>query len=79
MTLKKILLSIKQERKKWLNPVRLQCIFFERDYNISFPSIGQKLGGRDHTTVIHSCEKIKEEIKNNPGLIRELTEIRSML
>ena len=26
----------------------------------SFPEIGQVFGGRDHTTVIHACEKISE-------------------
>ena len=44
---------------------------------LSFPEIGQKLGGRDHSTVIHACEKIKKEesidevIKQDLVLIRE--------
>ena len=33
------------------------------DFSISYPSIGEKLGGRDHTTVIHSYEKIKKRLK----------------
>ena len=31
----------------------------------SFPRIGIEFGGRDHTTVIHACNKIELEIKNN--------------
>lgn len=31
----------------------------------SFPRIGIEFGGRDHTTVIHACNKIDLEIKNN--------------
>ena len=49
------------------------------DFNVSFPSIGEKMGGRDHTTVIHSCEKIKEELKTNPLLISEISQIRAMM
>jgi ATPase involved in DNA replication initiation len=28
--------------------------------NYSLPEIGESFGGRDHTTVIHACKKIKE-------------------
>jgi chromosomal replication initiator protein len=49
------------------------------DFCISYPSIGEKLGGRDHTTVIHSCEKIKKDILVDELLLREIQEIRSMI
>jgi chromosomal replication initiator protein len=48
------------------------------DFNISFPLIGQKLGGRDHTTVIHSCEKIKRDIKLDSILAQEIEQIRAL-
>ena len=31
----------------------------------SFPKIGIEFGGKDHSTVMHSCEKIELEIKTN--------------
>ncbi len=34
----------------------------------SFPKIGIEFGGKDHSTVMHSCEKIAQEIENNKGL-----------
>ena len=49
------------------------------DFNISYPSIGEKLGGRDHTTVIHSYEKIKNDIKTDLILNKEINQIRGML
>ena len=49
------------------------------DFSISYPSIGQKLGGRDHTTVIHSCEKMKNDLKNNRELVEEIDQIRVLL
>jgi hypothetical protein len=51
----------------------------KEDFNISFPTIGEKLGGRDHTTVIHSCEKIKRDIKVDNTLFQQINQIRSML
>ena len=32
---------------------------------LSFPKIGEYFGGRDHTTVLHAYEKIRDEIKFN--------------
>jgi chromosomal replication initiator protein len=49
------------------------------DFSISFPSIGDKLGGRDHTTVIHSYEKMKDEVKTDTLLAQEINQLRSML
>ena len=49
------------------------------EFNVSYPSIGEKLGGRDHTTVIHSCEKIKEEVKTNNTLEQEIEHIRALI
>lgn len=32
--------------------------------NLSFPQIGDRFGGRDHSTVLHACDKIKQKIKS---------------
>jgi chromosomal replication initiator protein len=34
----------------------------------SLPEIGEFFGGRDHTTVIHACDKIIEDLKVKPGM-----------
>jgi len=49
------------------------------DFNTSYPYIGQKLGGRDHTTVIHAYEKIKKDLLINTILSQELEQIKSIL
>ena len=53
----------KTRRKEVVKPRQLVMYILRQDFGVSYPLIGQKLGGRDHTTVIHSCEKIKEELK----------------
>lgn len=45
----------------------------------SLPQIGQFLGGRDHTTVMHGCDKIAEEINTSPELNRQVNELRNRL
>ena len=41
--------------------------------NMSYQSIGKEFGGRDHSTALHSCEKIADEYNNNKET-RELIE-----
>lgn len=69
----------KSRKKEVVKPRQVVMYILREDYNISFPSIGQKLGGRDHTTVIHSCEKIKNDLKVDNQLIQELIKLRTML
>lgn len=41
----------------------------------SLPKIGMEFGGKDHTTVMHSVDKIKREIKSNENLEKEILKI----
>ncbi|MDP9249195.1 MAG: chromosomal replication initiator protein DnaA [bacterium] len=66
-------------RKKEIVKARQVVMYLLReDFNVSYPLIGQKLGGKDHTTVIHSCLKIKTDLKTDPQLLQELEQIRIM-
>ena len=69
----------KTRKKEVVRPRQVVMYILREDFNISFPSIGDKLGGRDHTTVIHSYEKMKEEVKTDSLLAQEVTQLRSML
>ncbi|MFC1730962.1 chromosomal replication initiator protein DnaA [candidate division KSB1 bacterium] len=69
----------KTRKKEIVKPRQLIMYILREDFGVSYPSIGEKLGGRDHTTVIHSCEKIKNDLKENPTLGQELDQIRSLL
>jgi chromosomal replication initiator protein len=69
----------KTRKKEVVKPRQIIMYMLREEFNVSYPSIGEKLGGRDHTTVIHSCEKIKEEIKTNNALESELEHIRTLI
>lgn len=69
----------KTRKKEVVRPRQVIMFLLREDFNASYPYIGQKLGGRDHTTVIHAYEKIKGDIKNNPNLNQEIEQIRLQL
>ncbi len=68
----------KTRRKEIVKARQVVMYILREDFNISYPLIGQKLGGKDHTTVIHSHLKIKGDLKNDPSLVQDLEQIRVM-
>jgi len=42
---------------------------------LSLPKIGEEFGGKDHTTVIYSCEKITELQRSDPGIAQTLRQL----
>ncbi len=69
----------KTRRKEVVRCRQVAMYLLREDFSISFPLIGRKLGGRDHTTVIHSCEKVKQDVQVDSTLMREIEQIRAML
>ncbi len=69
-------LTKRSRKKEVVKPRQVAMYLLREEIKLSFPEIGQKLGGRDHSTVIHACEKIKREEQNDEPLKNELTMIR---
>ena len=68
---------VKRSRKKEVvRPRQVAMFLLREETKLSFPEIGQKLGGRDHSTVIHACEKIRGESSNEESLKQELILIK---
>ena len=44
--------------------------------NESFERIGLEFGGKDHSTVMHSCDKIKMEVENNLEIRNSIEKIK---
>ena len=68
----------KSRKKEVVRPRQVIMYLLREDMGESFPTIGEKLGGRDHTTVIHSCDKIRNDLKSNGVLSREIDQLRSL-
>ncbi|NLM39318.1 MAG: chromosomal replication initiator protein DnaA [Firmicutes bacterium] len=67
----------KKRTKKIAFPRQVAMYLSREMTDSSLPQIGSEFGGRDHTTVIHACDKIQSAIKMDPALqvtIRELVD-----
>jgi len=69
----------KTRRREVVRPRQVIMYILREDFSVSYPTIGSKLGGRDHTTVIHSCEKVKREVLEDTELAKEIQDIRTLL
>lgn len=69
----------KNRKQEIVKPRQVLMYILRSDFGNSLSVIGQKLGGRDHTTVLHACEKVGTEIKSDNTLLEEIVQIRSML
>lgn len=72
------LLFNKTRRKDIVKPRQISMYILREHFDISYPAIGDTFGGRDHTTVIHSYEKIKRELLSDTILMKEVSEIKSL-
>lgn len=73
---------IGNSRKKELVWPRQVAIYIIREeLNTSYPSIGNELGGRDHTTAMHAYNKINKEIteKGNEKIKQEINSVKQLL
>ena len=69
------LISTKKDRKTTL--ARHIAIYLIREeHNCSLTEIGKELGGRNHATILHSYEKIADELNIKPSLSNQIAEIK---
>jgi len=71
---------ISHSRKQQIVEPRQIAIYLLRDMlDLSYPFIGEKLGKRDHTTVLYAYEKISQELTRNQTLSQKILSIREIL
>jgi len=69
-----------KSRAARVNRARQIAMYIARDLtDASLPQIGEAFGGRSHTTVLHGCNKIADEMAFDSGLCHRIDQIRDML
>ena len=58
------------------NPRQIAMYLCRTMTSESFPKIGIEFGGKDHSTVMHSVEKIEKEIKENKDLANTIEKLK---
>ncbi len=69
-----------KKRHKSIAFPRQVCMYLARRYTrYSLEEIGGYFGGRDHTTILHGVRAIDEDIRNNPDIANQLTQLEAQL
>jgi chromosomal replication initiator protein len=66
-------------KKELVNPRQIAMYLLREELEISYPSIGQEFGGRDHTTAMHAYQKIKKVLENNNRVKQEIESLKQKL
>ncbi|MBU9788549.1 chromosomal replication initiator protein DnaA [Lentilactobacillus sp. IMAU92037] len=69
----------KKRMKSIVMPRQIAMYLSREMTSNSLPKIGKEFGGKDHTTVIHACDKIAEIVKIDADLRKEIADIKSAL
>jgi chromosomal replication initiator protein len=62
-----------------VTPRQIAMYLMRNETEVSLLRIGAELGGRDHSTVLHACDKIERESQENEELRRELAAVRELI
>lgn len=66
-------------RQEIVKPRQVVMFLMRSECNLSYPGIGQQLGGRDHTTAIHSFKQVESNLRNDQNLRNELETIKEKI
>ncbi|MFC1598211.1 chromosomal replication initiator protein DnaA [Patescibacteria group bacterium] len=92
VTTKKILTTVAQffdveqknllgnsRKKELVVPRQIAMYLMREEVSASYPNIGQELGGRDHTTAMHACQKIGKLVDDDDKTQNDINMIKQRL
>ncbi len=69
----------KSRKKELVKPRQIIMYLLREDLGISYPTIGDELGGRDHTTAIHAYNKVSKDLKASNIIKQEVELIKQLV
>ena len=72
-------LCLSSRKREVVKPRQIAMYLLRKETKSSFPFIGKRFGGRDHTTAIYACQKIAKAVDQNEELAEELNLIKEKL
>jgi len=73
--------DLKSQRRirTFAHPRQVAMYLCKKHTHTSYPEIGGKFGGKDHTTVMHACRKIEQLLKDDARLADDIATIEKTL
>ena len=68
-------LMSKKRNREIVGPRQIAIYICRELTDLSTTNIGKEFGGKDHTTIMHSCEKVAEQIKEDYGYKKKIEEL----
>ena len=69
----------RSRKKEVVRPRQIAMYLLREELKSSYPLIGQKFGGKDHTTAIYACGKIAKELQESEVLLDEINLIKQRI
>jgi len=57
-------------------PRQVAMYIIRNELNASYEQIGSEFGGKNHTTVMHACDKVEKQLKKDKNLLRDVNAIK---
>src|SRR5439155_24946896 len=58
---------------------QVAMFLLRQETSLSLADIGKELGGRDHSTILHGCDKIAEMMAETPALARTVSDLATSI
>jgi len=65
-------------RFAWLHPSRRAVSYLAKKYGHSYPQIGARLGGRDHSTIIHARKCCQYDMQRDPDFADKVSRVERL-
>lgn len=65
--------------KEIVVPRQIAMYLMRTELNLSYPKIAQHVGGRDHTTAMHSVQKIEKLLEQNEEIRYEIGQVKERI
>ena len=71
---------LSKSRRQGIVQARQLAMYLSHKYtDLSLSQIGRRIGGRDHSTVLHSCAQVERRVATDKGFRREMEELECAL
>lgn len=69
----------KKKTKNIAYPRQIAMYIGRKLTDLSLPKLGEEFGGRDHSTVLHACNKVDDDMENSQEIKKNVDDLISML